>query len=270
MKIGVAIAGSHGKTTTTSFVAEILAHAGLDPTIVIGGKLRALGSNARLGTGKLLVAEADESDGSFLLLSPTIAVVTNIDAEHLDHFGTVECAEDAFLDFVNRVPFYGRAILCIDHPACARAAAARAQAASSPTARTRDADWVASNVRVEGMNTRFDVRERRRRLRARRAQHARPALRAERARRGDRRAASSACAFADDRAQALAPVRWHPPPLRGARRGSATSSSSTTTGIIPKRCAPRFAPRARASSAVSWSRSSRIATPARATSSTTS
>ncbi|MGH7805439.1 MAG: UDP-N-acetylmuramate--L-alanine ligase, partial [Candidatus Binatia bacterium] len=116
MKTGVAVAGTHGKTTTTSFVAEILAHAGLDPTVVIGGKLRALGSNARLGQGKLLVAEADESDGSFLLLSPTIAVVTNVDPEHLDHFGTVESAEDSFLDFVNRVPFYGRAILCIDHP----------------------------------------------------------------------------------------------------------------------------------------------------------
>ena len=157
MKTGIAMAGTHGKTTTTSFVAEILAHAGLDPTVVIGGKLRALGSNARLGQGKLLVAEADESDGSFLLLSPTIAVVTNIDAEHLDHFGTVECAEDAFLDFVNRVPFYGRAILCIDHPRV-RALLPRVRKPFVTYGTHADADWVASNVRVEGMNTRFDVR----------------------------------------------------------------------------------------------------------------
>ena len=156
MKTGIAVAGTHGKTTTTSFIAEILAHAGLDPTVVIGGKLRALGSNARLGQGKLLVAEADESDGSFLLLSPTIAVVTNVDPEHLDHFGTVERAEDAFLDFVNRVPFYGRAILCIDHPRV-RSLLPRVRKPFVTYGTQADADWVASDVRVEGMNTRFEV-----------------------------------------------------------------------------------------------------------------
>jgi UDP-N-acetylmuramate--alanine ligase len=114
LKHGIAIAGAHGKTTTTSMVAAVLAQAGLDPTMVIGGKVNALGSHARLGRGDLLVAEADESDGSFLKLSPTIVAVTNIDREHLDHYGTMERLQDAFLEFINRVPFYGLAVLCAD------------------------------------------------------------------------------------------------------------------------------------------------------------
>jgi UDP-N-acetylmuramate--alanine ligase len=116
LKHGIAIAGSHGKTTTTSLVATVLQHAGLDPTVVIGGKLNALGTNARAGSGDLLVAEADESDGSFLKLTPTIAVVTNIDPEHLDHYGSHEAIKDAFVDFIERVPFYGLSVLCLDHP----------------------------------------------------------------------------------------------------------------------------------------------------------
>ena len=116
VKYGVAIAGSHGKTTTTSLVATVLRHAGLDPTVVVGGKMAALGSNARLGAGDLLVAEADESDGSFLRLTPTIAVVTNIDPEHLDHYGTHDKIKEAFVEFAQRVPFYGLAVLCLDHP----------------------------------------------------------------------------------------------------------------------------------------------------------
>jgi UDP-N-acetylmuramate--alanine ligase len=115
MKYGVAIAGTHGKTTTTSMIATVLAHGGLDPTAVIGGKLNIFGSNAKLGQGELLVAEADESDGSFLKLSPTIAVVTNIDPEHLDHYRDLEEIQKAFLEFINKVPFYGLAILCLDH-----------------------------------------------------------------------------------------------------------------------------------------------------------
>ena len=116
MKYGIAIAGTHGKTTTTSMAASILGHAGLDPTIVIGGKLNAIGTNAQLGQGKFLVAEADESDGSFLVLSPTIAVVTNIDADHLDHYSGIEEIKDTFVEFINKVPFYGLAILCLDDP----------------------------------------------------------------------------------------------------------------------------------------------------------
>jgi UDP-N-acetylmuramate--alanine ligase len=114
LKYGIAIAGAHGKTTTTSMVAAVLGEAGLDPTMVIGGKVNALGSHARLGRGELLVAEADESDGSFLKLSPTIVAVTNIDREHLDHYATMERLEEAFLEFVNRIPFYGLAVLCAD------------------------------------------------------------------------------------------------------------------------------------------------------------
>jgi len=115
MKYGIAVAGTHGKTTTTSMAATVLAHAGLDPTMVIGGKLNSLGSNARLGEGEFLVAEADESDGTFLSLSPTIAIVTNIDPEHLDYYDDIEHLKRTFLEFINKVPFYGSSILCLDH-----------------------------------------------------------------------------------------------------------------------------------------------------------
>jgi UDP-N-acetylmuramate--alanine ligase len=116
VKYGIAIAGSHGKTTTTSLVATILRAAGFDPTVVVGGRMAALGSNARLGAGDLLVAEADESDGSFLRLTPTVAVVTNIDPEHLDFYGNLENLKNAFVQFIEKVPFYGLAVLCLDHP----------------------------------------------------------------------------------------------------------------------------------------------------------
>ncbi|TLM65819.1 MAG: UDP-N-acetylmuramate--L-alanine ligase [Deltaproteobacteria bacterium] len=116
MKYGIAIAGTHGKTTTTSMVATILTHGGIDPTVVIGGRLDLFESNAKLGQGNFLVAEADESDGSFLKLSPTIAVVTNIDADHLDFYRDLDQIRDTFVDFINKVPFYGLAVLCLDDP----------------------------------------------------------------------------------------------------------------------------------------------------------
>ncbi|MBT8493202.1 MAG: UDP-N-acetylmuramate--L-alanine ligase [Deltaproteobacteria bacterium] len=117
MKYGITVAGSHGKTTTTTMIAHVLMAAGLDPTAVIGGRVNTFGlANARLGTSEYLVAEADESDGSFLKLPPTLAVVTNIDPEHLDHYGDFEAVKSAFIDFINRVPFYGTAVLCLDHP----------------------------------------------------------------------------------------------------------------------------------------------------------
>jgi UDP-N-acetylmuramate--alanine ligase len=116
LKFGIAIAGAHGKTTTTSMVASILAQAGLDPTFVVGGKVNAMGTHARLGRSDLLIAEADESDGSFLRLSPSIVVVTNIDREHLDHYGNMEGLLEAFLQFINKIPFYGVAIVCADDP----------------------------------------------------------------------------------------------------------------------------------------------------------
>lgn len=113
-KFGIAIAGSHGKTSTTSMVAWLLARAGLDPTIVVGGKVDSLGGNAKLGQGDFLVAEADESDGSFLKLSPVLEVVTNIDLEHLDYYRDIDHIKDTFLQFINKIPFYGAAILCLD------------------------------------------------------------------------------------------------------------------------------------------------------------
>jgi UDP-N-acetylmuramate--alanine ligase len=116
LKFGVAVAGSHGKTTTTSMLAQVLSASGLDPTLVIGGRLNILGSNARLGKGELMVVEADESDGSFLHLAPAIAVVTNIDREHLDHYADFAALQRAFVAFLNQVPFYGLGVVCADDP----------------------------------------------------------------------------------------------------------------------------------------------------------
>jgi UDP-N-acetylmuramate--alanine ligase len=116
LKFGIAVAGAHGKTTTTSMVASILMCGNLDPTVVIGGRLDIWGgANAKLGQGEILVAESDESDGSFMILSPTIAVVTNIDHEHLDHYGSIEAIRQAFIEFINKIPFYGLAALCLDN-----------------------------------------------------------------------------------------------------------------------------------------------------------
>lgn len=112
LKYSILVAGAHGKTTTTSLVSTVLGHGGFDPTIIIGGKLKGIGTNARLGRGDFLVAEADESDGSFLKLSPTIAVVTNIDREHMEFFGDMKVLKEAFLSFINKVPFYGVAFIC--------------------------------------------------------------------------------------------------------------------------------------------------------------
>ncbi len=117
LKFGIAVAGSHGKTTTTSMVASILTHAGLDPTVVVGGLSATMrGSNARVGKSEYLVVESDESDGSFLKLAPILAVVTNIDREHLDHYADICEIKAAFIDFINKVPFYGAAVLCLDDP----------------------------------------------------------------------------------------------------------------------------------------------------------
>ena len=156
LKDGVAIAGSHGKTTTTSLVATVLQQAGVDPTVIIGGKLNALGSNARRGEGQLLVAEADESDGSFLHLTPAIAVVTNIDPEHLDHYGTHERVKQAFVDFANRVPFYGLVVACLDHPHV-QDILPRIERRTLTYGLAAQADYRARNPRMEGLSTRFDV-----------------------------------------------------------------------------------------------------------------
>jgi UDP-N-acetylmuramate--alanine ligase len=163
MKYGVAVAGSHGKTTTTSLVAAVLREAGRDPTMVVGGKLRALGTNARLGQGEFLVAEADESDGTFLLLSPIIAVVTNIDREHLDYYGDMERLREAYLQFVHRVPFYGVAVLCIDN-VNVRALLPQVRKRFVTYGISPDADWQARDLRVTGLETVFEVWRGERRL----------------------------------------------------------------------------------------------------------
>ncbi|MBU6280979.1 UDP-N-acetylmuramate--L-alanine ligase, partial [bacterium] len=154
VKYGLAVAGTHGKTTTTSLLGAVLSGGGLDPTVVIGGKVLSLGSNARLGGGEYMVVEADESDGTFLLLSPTIAIVTNIDPEHLDHYGDVERAADAFLEFVNRVPFYGASILCVDSPRV-RALLPRVRKRYVTYGLSPDAEVSARDLVVEGFSTRF-------------------------------------------------------------------------------------------------------------------
>ncbi len=155
---GVAIAGTHGKTTTTSLTASVLAEAGYDPTFVIGGQLNAAGANARLGTGQYLVAEADESDGSFLLLSPVIAVVTNIDADHLENYhGDFAEVKKAFADFLHRLPFYGLAVLCVDDPEVAALAEVTNRRALRYGIDSESADVRALNVRQQGFEMYFDL-----------------------------------------------------------------------------------------------------------------
>jgi len=160
MKHGIAVAGAHGKTTTTSMVASILAAGGFDPTVVVGGRVRALGTSARLGTGDFLVAEADESDGSFLRLSPSIAVITNIDREHLDHWtGGITEIQDAFVDFANKVPFYGLCVVCAEDPRV-REVLPRLERRVATYAATRPAHFRVADVRThDDYSTTFDVFE---------------------------------------------------------------------------------------------------------------
>ncbi len=159
MKYAVAIAGSHGKTTTTSLVATVLRAAGLDPTVVVGGRMASLGSNARLGGGDLLVAEADESDGSFLRLSPTIAAITNVDPEHLDFYGSHEALKQAFVQFAERVPFYGLSVLCLDHPHV-RDLLPQLNRRYVTYGLSRQADYVADAIAFRGLETAFNVQRR--------------------------------------------------------------------------------------------------------------
>ncbi|NOZ67873.1 MAG: UDP-N-acetylmuramate--L-alanine ligase [Deferribacteres bacterium] len=156
LKYGVLIAGAHGKTTTTSLIASILGEGGLDPTVVIGGKLKGIGSNAKLGGGEFLVAEADESDGSFLKLSPTIAVVTNVDREHMDFFGSIEEIKEAFLSFINKVPFYGLSILCGDN-GYIRELMPKVQRRFITYGLSGDVDLAAKNISTGGMRSRFEA-----------------------------------------------------------------------------------------------------------------
>ncbi len=155
MKYGIAVAGAHGKTTTTTMIHSVLMAAGLDPTAVIGGRVNSLGlANARWGKSDYLVAEADESDGSFLTLSPTLAVVTNIDAEHLDHYGTYDNVKRAFTDFCNRVPFYGLSALCLDNEGV-QAILPSLTKRTTTFGVSSQATYRARNLRYDGLVTRF-------------------------------------------------------------------------------------------------------------------
>jgi UDP-N-acetylmuramate--alanine ligase len=159
---GIAVAGTHGKTTTTSLIAHVLDAAGLDPTAVIGGRVLAPGTDptgARIGRGEFLVAEADESDGSFLRLMPVVAVVTNIDPEHLDHYGSYEAVREAFVRFANQVPFWGVSILCLDHPGV-QAILPRMTRRITTYGFAHQADFVATDVETSGWGMRFGVRHR--------------------------------------------------------------------------------------------------------------
>lgn len=156
MKIGIAISGTHGKTTTTSLISTVLGAAGLDPTVVIGGRLNSIGSNAKLGQGEFLVAEADESDGSFLKLLPTIAVVTNIDPEHLDYYNGLDEIKESFLGFLQKIPFFGLAVLCLDHPNV-QTLIPRLKKRFVTYGLTTQADFQAKDIKFKGLSTGFDV-----------------------------------------------------------------------------------------------------------------
>ena len=156
LKYSIAVAGAHGKTTTTSIVAAVLDRGGLDPTVVIGGKLKSIDTNARLGEGEFIVAEADESDGSFLKMSPAIAVVTNIDREHLDHYGDLDDIKSAFLSFIDRIPFYGLAILCLDNESV-QDLIPNIKKRYTTYGISAQADIQAKNVRFDGLQSRFSL-----------------------------------------------------------------------------------------------------------------
>ena len=156
LKYSVAVAGAHGKTSTTSIVAAVLGEGRLDPTVVIGGKLKGIDSNAVLGMGDFIVAEADESDGSFLKMSPTIAVVTNIDREHLDFYKDLEDIKNVFFDFIDRIPFYGLAVLCLDNEPI-QDLIPKIKKRFTTYGMSAQADYQARNIRAQGLKTRFTL-----------------------------------------------------------------------------------------------------------------
>jgi UDP-N-acetylmuramate--alanine ligase len=163
LRFSIAVAGAHGKTTTTSMIALVLERAGLDPTAVIGGRLSAFGSNARLGRGELMVAEADESDRSFLKLFPTIAVMTNIDYEHLENYGGFDDLKQAFVDFANKVPFYGSVVLCLDDPHLSSVMPKLARRVVTYGLEAADADVTATDIHLAPLSVTATVKRRARR-----------------------------------------------------------------------------------------------------------
>jgi UDP-N-acetylmuramate--alanine ligase len=155
LKYGIAVAGTHGKTTTTSLIAQVFGKAGFDPTMIVGGKVKSLRGNARLGKGEFLVAEADESDRSFLKLSPTIGVITNIDPEHMENYRDFDHLKEAFVDFANKVPFYGSVICCLDHPVVKKIVPKIVRRVV--TYGECEADYVAKNIEQVKDRLTFDV-----------------------------------------------------------------------------------------------------------------
>ncbi len=156
LRYGIAVAGSHGKTTTTSMTAAVLSYGKLDPTIVVGGKVKTMGTNARLGRGDFMVVEADESDGSFLKLSPVISVLTNIDEEHMDYYKNMDELENAFIAFLDKVPFYGLSVLCIDCPRI-KELAKNFKKRFITYGFDKEAELRAQDVKISGFETKFDV-----------------------------------------------------------------------------------------------------------------
>ena len=156
MKYGIAVAGTHGKTTTTSMLARVLGEGDMDPTVVIGGRLEAIGAYAKLGEGDFLVAEADESDGSFMVLAPTVAVITNVDPEHLDHYGDFDTLKETFVAFANKVPFFGFGVVCLDHPVV-QELLPRMRRRMVTYGLTRQAGLRADDLVADGISTDFAV-----------------------------------------------------------------------------------------------------------------
>ena len=263
LKYGIAVAGSHGKTTTTSMTATILNYAGLDPTVVVGGRVGTMGgSNARVGHSDFLVVESDESDGSFLKLAPIIAVVTNIDREHLDHYPSLDAIRAAFIEFVNKVPFYGAAIVCLDDPNVQSILPA-IQRRTITYGTTAQADMEASEIGCGPFVERLPAA----------LPHAgsgplppadsRPAQRAERHGRGGRGAWNWRSSPTPSAKRWPLSAAW-----TAAFRCAARSAASpwwTTTATIPPRSAPRSTARGCAASGASTCCSSRTATPGRST-----
>ena len=263
LKYGIAVAGSHGKTTTTSMTATILNYAGLDPTVVVGGRVGTMGgSNARVGRSDFLVVESDESDGSFLKLAPIIAVVTNIDREHLDHYPSLDDIRAAFIEFVNKVPFYGAVILCLDDDNV-QGILPEIRRRTITYGTSAQADVEATDIVCGPFASDFGLRYRDHRSGPLSPAHSRAPQRAERDGRDRRRDGTRSQARRDPRR------RWPPSAAStGAFRCAARSAASpwsTITAIIPPRFAPRSMARACAGSGAFTCCSSRTATRARFT-----
>ena len=257
LKQGVAVAGTHGKTTTTSLTGLVLTEAGFDPTIVVGGRVHILGTNARLGKGEYLVAEADEYDRSFLELTPVVAVITNVEADHLDTYRDLDDILDAFATFANRVPFFGSVVVCGDDPGVRRLMP-RIHRRTVTYGECEDAQVCARRVRLDSTGTLFEVWD----SSAGRLGEVRLRLPgrhnvAERARRHRRRAASSS--FPSRRSPGRSRRSRGSSAASSARASATGSSSSTTTRTIRRRSARRSPPRGRSTrSGVSSRCSSRI------------